>query len=83
MERETKWFGWFALALGGTGILAGVVTLAGEFAPAEGLSCKAFCGLALLATELFGAGTGALVGGLLWLAAGAVFCGLGYRVLKG
>ena len=83
MDREAKWGGWFALALGGVGIFAGVSMLAGGFTPAEGLGCKAFCGLALLATEVFGAGAGRLVGGLLWLAAGAAFCGFGYRVLKG
>ncbi|MFG6430003.1 hypothetical protein [Roseateles sp. LYH14W] len=83
MDRETKWVGWFALTLGGVGILEGVRTLVDGFTPAEVSYCRAFCGLALLATELFGAGAGTLVGGLLWLAAGAVFCWFGYRVLKG
>jgi hypothetical protein len=83
MEREAKWVGWFALVLGCVGILAGVGTLAGGFVPAEGTSCKAICGLALLATEVFGAGVGTLVAGLLWLAAGAACSWFGYRVLKG
>lgn len=82
MERETKWAGWFALVLGCVGIVAGASLLVGGVAPAEGFSCKALCGLALLAADTLGAWAGTLVGSLLWLGVGAVFCWLGCRLLK-
>jgi hypothetical protein len=82
MRRETKVVGWFALALGCTSILAAVSILSGGASQPEGLSCKALCGLALLTTEMFGDFAGTIVGGVLWLAVGAVFCLIGYRVLK-
>jgi hypothetical protein len=82
MQRETKLVGWFALVLGCTSILTAASILAGGASQAKGLSCKALCGLVLLTTEIFGDFAGTLVGGLLWLTVGAVFCLFGYRVLK-
>ncbi|NCT84367.1 MAG: hypothetical protein GXC94_14555 [Comamonadaceae bacterium] len=38
--------------------------------------------LAMLATELFGDAAGTWLGGLLWMVAGSVSCGVGYRLLK-
>jgi len=82
MQRDRHLFGWLALALGGSGTLIGAGILIGALSQPAGAACKAFCGLALLATTLLGEPAGQLVGGLLWLAAGAVFCWVGFRVLK-
>lgn len=82
MQREAKFVGWFALALGCAGILSGVSILAGWSTQPAGSSCRAICGLALLFRELFGDIAGMLVGGLLPLALGVTFCIFGYRVLK-
>ena len=81
MRRETRMIGWFALLLGFTGILTAASIFANGPAQPEGLSCKALCGLTRLATVVFGDLAGTLVGGLLWLAVGALFCVVGYRVL--
>jgi purine-cytosine permease-like protein len=82
MQREQKLVAWFVLALGCAGIVAGASILAGGSSQAEGLSCKAICGLVLLTTTIFGDSAGTFVGGLLWLAVGSVFFWFGYRVLR-
>ncbi|MFG6464393.1 hypothetical protein ACG04Q_22680 [Roseateles sp. DXS20W] len=82
MRRDAKLFGGLALALGLAGVLAGVSLLVGAGVQPEGSSCKAVCGLAMLATELLGDAAGAWVGGLLWMAVGSACCWVGYRVLK-
>jgi hypothetical protein len=82
VRRDAKLFGGLALALGLAGLLAGASLLVGGGVQPAGSSCKAVCGLAMLATELLGDAVGAWVGGLLWMAAGSVSCWVGYRVLK-
>lgn len=82
MQREKKFVGWFALALGCTSILVAASIFPGGAIQREGLSCKALCGIALLTTEIFGHFAGTLVGGLLWLAVGVVFCLFAFGVLK-
>lgn len=82
MQRDAKVFGGLALALGCVGLLTGASLLVGGGVQPEGSSCKAVCGLAMLATHLLGDAAGAWVGGLLWLAVGSVSCWVGYRVLK-
>lgn len=82
MQRETKLIGWFVLILGCSSILAGANILAGGANQADGLGCKVLCGLALLTSEILGNFAGQLVGGLLGVAVGTVFCLFGYRVLK-
>lgn len=81
MRREAKFIGWFALVLGCAGSLIGASILVGGFRPTDGLSCKAICGLTLLATQFLGSLAGDLVGGILWLVAGALFFIVGYKVL--
>ncbi|HYW57410.1 MAG TPA: hypothetical protein VE934_10640 [Polaromonas sp.] len=82
MQRELKFFGWFALALGCVSILGGLAILGGwSTLSAEG-SCRAICGLSMLFAALFGDSTKTLVGGLLTLILGVAFCLLAYRVLK-
>lgn len=82
MQREAKFIGWFALVLGCTGILHGLILLAGWANQPEGVSCKAICGLVLLSRSVLGDFFGPLVGGVLWLTVGAAFCRLGYLALK-
>lgn len=82
MQREEKFVGWFALALGCASILSGAGILAGWSLESAGSGCKAICGLALLFRELFGDPAGRLVGGFLSFAIGAAFFLFGYRVLK-
>ena len=83
MQRESKLFAWFAMALGCAGMLLGLAALLGWPIHASGSSCKAICGLSLLFTELLGDRAGMWVGGLLWLAVGLAAFVFGRRILKG
>lgn len=83
MQRESKLIAWSAITLGAAGMLLGLAALLGWPIQASGSSCKAICGLSLLFTEVLGDRAGMWVGGLLWLLAGLVFFGFGWRVLKG
>ena len=80
-----KLFGGLLLALGLFALWAGASLLTGGAGLPDGggSSCKAICGWTLLVRELVGNAAGSLVGGLLWLVAGAAVSLFGYRVLKG
>lgn len=82
MPRETKFIGWFAIALGCSSLLHAGMLLFGSPSPPQGMNCRAICGLALLTAEVFGASAGTLVEALLSLAVGAAFSRFGYLALR-
>lgn len=83
MNRGIKWFAWLALAAGIGLMAAGVIQL---IAPAgtmpSGLSCRAVCGLSLIAAELLGdqAGHWALAG--LTYVLGMCLAAMGVKVIR-
>lgn len=63
-------------------IFHGLSYLAGsETLPDGSGSCRAVCGLILLATQSFGEPVGRLVAGFLWSFAGLFLCYVGYKVI--
>jgi hypothetical protein len=83
MRREIRLVGFFAVFLGLSAFVAGLATLSGSSVPSGGLSCKAVCGLSLLAAEFFGPAFGARMAGFLWIVIGAVVTLVGIMVFRG
>lgn len=82
MRREAKILSWFLLILGISSIAMGCLVLAGGTAQTSGSSCKAICGMALLASEIFNPIAGNFIEGSLSILIGSVFAFFGYLILK-
>ncbi len=84
MDRRIKWFAWLAIAAGIAlmGFAVRDFAASGDYPP-PGLSCRALCGLSLIAAELLGneIGQRALAG--LQLALGLCSAALGVKLIKG
>ena len=82
MRRKAKILGWFFLLLGIGGIAMGCLLFAGNEYPASGTSCKAICGITLLASEIFNPNVGRFLEGGLLLLVGLGFTFIGHLILK-
>ncbi|MDH0863377.1 hypothetical protein [Mitsuaria sp. GD03876] len=83
MTRGIKWFAWLALAVGIVVMAdAGRQLLVADGRPPSGLSCRALCGLSLIAAELLGEEGGQRVLAALWFAIGLGSAVIGVKLIK-
>ena len=84
MDRSIKWFAWLAIAAGIAlmGFAVRDFAASGDYPP-SGLSCRALCGLSLIAAELLGNEIGQRVLAGLQLALGLCSAVLGVKLIKG
>lgn len=82
MHREATVFGWCILILGVLGIANGSAILIRGAVHAEGISCKAICGISLLLAELFTPAIGDVAAGAIYLLLGSCLALVGYQVLR-
>jgi hypothetical protein len=81
--RSFKPFGVFLFLLGVFGVFLGASYLIGtEPLPNGSGSCRAICGLILLASQLFGETTTRVIACCLWLVCGLFLCSIGYGMMR-